>query len=99
ISGRKSWSTAAPFLTHMAVSATVRAPGIPEHLGQFLVTASSPGVRIEPTWHALAMRESASHDIVLDDVFVPDGDVIRVSPDGSTFMPSPAVAPWHGLPF
>ncbi len=99
VNGRKAWSTASTLLTHFAVSATVHAPGVPEHLGQFLVTASSPGVRIEPTWHALSMRESASHDIVFEDVFVPDADVIRVSEAGTTFVPSQDVAPWHGLPF
>jgi alkylation response protein AidB-like acyl-CoA dehydrogenase len=99
ISGRKAWSTASTLLTHFAVSATVRAPDIPEHLGQFLVTASSPGVRVDPTWRALSMRESASHDIVFEDVLVPDADVIRVSAAGETFVPSPDVAPWHGLPF
>ncbi len=99
LSGRKQWSTAAPFLTHYAVSATVRAPEMPEHLGQFLVTAASAGVSIDPTWNAMTMRESASHDIVLDGVFVPDDDVIRVSVDGAPFAPPLAVAPWHGLPF
>ena len=99
VSGRKAWSTASTLLTHFAVSATVHAPGVPEHLGQFLVTASSPGVRVDPTWHALSMRESASHDIVFDDVLVADADVIRVSAAGETFAPSHEVAPWHGLPF
>lgn len=99
VTGRKAWSTASSLLTHFAVSATVHADGVPEHLGQFLVTASSPGVRVEPTWHALSMRESASHDIVFEDVFVPDTDVIRVSDAGVTFVPSLDVAPWHGLPF
>lgn len=99
LDGRKQWSTASRYLTHYAVSATVRAPDIPEHLGQFLVTASSPGVSIEPTWQALAMRESESHDIVLDGVFVPDDDVIRVSERGEPFRPPIDVAPWHGLTF
>jgi alkylation response protein AidB-like acyl-CoA dehydrogenase len=99
ISGRKQWSTASTFLTHCAVSATVRAPGIPEHLGQFLIATSSPGVSVDPTWLALSMRESASHDIVFEDVFVPDECVIRVSETGDTFVPSPEVAPWHGLTF
>ena len=99
VTGRKAWSTASTLLTHFAVSATVRADGVPEHLGQFLVTASSPGVRVEPTWHALSMRESASHDIVFEEVFVPNADVIRVSEAGTTFVPSLDVAPWHGLPF
>ncbi|HYM15497.1 MAG TPA: acyl-CoA dehydrogenase family protein [Dehalococcoidia bacterium] len=99
IRGRKQWSTASPFLTHYAVSATVRAPGMPEHLGQFLVTAGADGVRIDRTWRALAMRESASHDLVFEDVFVPDADVIRVSETGERFTPSGEVAPWHGLTF
>lgn len=99
LDGRKQWSTASTYLTHYAVSATVRSPHVPEHLGQFLVTAASPGVRVEPTWQALAMRESASHDIVLDGVFVPDTDVIRVSATGEAFAPSREVAPWHGLTF
>lgn len=99
LDGRKQWSTASTFLTHYAVSATVRAPGMPEHLGQFLVTRDSDGVSIDPTWRALAMRESASHDIVLDNVLVPDENVIRVSPTGEPFRPPIDVAPWHGLTF
>ncbi len=97
ITGRKQWATGSGFLTHFAVSATVVAPNMPEHLGQFLVTRASEGVRIDPTWDALAMRESASHDIVFEDVFVPDDDVIHVSATGERFLPSPEVAPWHGL--
>jgi alkylation response protein AidB-like acyl-CoA dehydrogenase len=97
ITGAKQWSTGSYFLTHLAVSATVCAPDIPQHLGQFLVERDAPGVRIDPTWNALAMRESASHDIVLEDVFVPDEQVIRVSPSGEPVVASVETAPWHGL--
>ena len=99
LTGRKAWTTGSLELTHYAVSATVRADGIPEHLGQFLVAATRDGVRIEPSWNALAMRESQSHDLVLDDVFVADADVIRVSESGEAYRPPLDVAPWHGLPF
>ena len=99
ISGRKAWSTASTMLTHFAVSAAVRSPDMPEHLGQFLVAASSPGVSIDPTWKALSMRESASHDIVFENVFVPDRDVIYISTTGARFIPSLEMAPWQGLPF
>ncbi len=99
INGRKQWATASSFLTHYAVSATVLADRVPAHLGQFLVTAGTHGISIDPAWHSLSMRESASHDLVFEDVFVPDEDVIRVSPTGETFMASPEVAPWHGLTF
>lgn len=99
LSGRKSWTTGSRELTHYAVSATVHTDGIPEHLGQFLVSRDCGGVRIDPTWHALAMRESQSHDIVLEDAFVPDDDVIRVSATGEGYRAPLDVAPWHGLPF
>jgi alkylation response protein AidB-like acyl-CoA dehydrogenase len=99
VDGRKSWSTAAPYLTHFGLGATVRAPGVPEHVGQFLVEAASPGVRVEPTWDGVAMRESASHDIVLDGVFVPAEREIRVSETGERYAPPLDTAPWHGLPF
>jgi alkylation response protein AidB-like acyl-CoA dehydrogenase len=45
------------------------------------------------------MRESQSHDIVLEDAFVGDGDVIRVSATGEAYRPPLDTAPWHGLPF
>ena len=45
------------------------------------------------------MRESASHDFVFHDVFVPDDHVIRVSAEGETWRPPIDVAPWHGLTF
>jgi alkylation response protein AidB-like acyl-CoA dehydrogenase len=99
LNGRKSWTTAARFLTHYAVSATVRAPGMPEHLGQFLVSRDRGGVTVDPTWDAMTMRESGSHDIVLEGAFVPDDDVIRISPDGSPYQQPLDAAPWHGLPF
>ncbi|HXK32487.1 MAG TPA: acyl-CoA dehydrogenase family protein [Dehalococcoidia bacterium] len=99
IDGRKSWSTGAPFLTHIGVGATVRAAGVPEHVGQFLVEMRTPGIRIEENWDGLAMRESASHDIVFDGAFVPDADVIRVSPTGEKYTPPLETSPWHGLPW
>jgi alkylation response protein AidB-like acyl-CoA dehydrogenase len=38
-----------------------------EHLvSQFLVPADTPGVTVEPTWDALGMRATASHDVHLD---------------------------------
>ena len=44
-------------------------------VGQFLVRSSS-GVRIDPTWDVMGMRSTASDDIVLEDAFVPDEDVV-----------------------
>ena len=40
-------------------------------IGQFLVSAKAPGVRIVETWDHLGMRASGSHDVILEDVFIP----------------------------
>jgi alkylation response protein AidB-like acyl-CoA dehydrogenase len=39
------------------------------------VPLDAPGVTILDNWHTLGMRGTGSNDIVLDDVFVPDGAV------------------------
>jgi alkylation response protein AidB-like acyl-CoA dehydrogenase len=36
---------------------------------------TAPGVVIEPTWQALGMRGTGSHDVVLTEVFVPDAAI------------------------
>ncbi|MBE3596856.1 MAG: acyl-CoA/acyl-ACP dehydrogenase [Hydrogenibacillus sp.] len=44
-------------------------------LAEFLVE-KGPGVRIEETWDTLGMRATGSHDVVLEEVFVPDARFI-----------------------
>jgi alkylation response protein AidB-like acyl-CoA dehydrogenase len=36
---------------------------------------NAQGVAIEPTWQAMGMRGTGSHDVVLSDVFVPDAAI------------------------
>ncbi|GAA5202201.1 acyl-CoA dehydrogenase family protein [Rugosimonospora acidiphila] len=38
----------------------------PQTVSQFLVPATSPGIRIEETWDSLGMRATCSHDLHLD---------------------------------
>lgn len=72
ITGRKTWSTLAPGLTYGNVLLTVIDQDGQESRGSILVPMSSPGVRIEDTWDNMSMRATGSHDVVFDNVFVPD---------------------------
>ena len=47
----------------------------------------APGVKFLDTWHTLGMRGTGSHDIALDDVFVPQAAVAGRRPQGT----------WHHL--
>lgn len=72
ISGRKTWSTLSPALTHANVQLTVREADGTDSRGAFIVPMSSDGIRIEDTWDNLGMRATGSHDVVFDGVYVPD---------------------------
>ncbi|MBB3111362.1 alkylation response protein AidB-like acyl-CoA dehydrogenase [Paenibacillus phyllosphaerae] len=73
INGRKSYSTLSPILAFFTVSAAIEDS---DNVGLFFVRQGN-GVRIEETWNSLGMRATGSHDVVLEDVFVPDEDTIR----------------------
>ena len=48
----------------------------------FAVPFSSEGVRLVETWQALGMRGTGSHDVVLENVFVPDASIAVRRPAG-----------------
>lgn len=54
------------------------------HIG---VPMKTQGIRIEPTWRTMGMRNTASHDVVLENVLVPDSAVAAKRPKGK----------WHPL--
>lgn len=69
ITGRKIYCTGAPGLAWFETFCRTDEPA--PRIGPFLVPAGAPGLRIEETWDHLGLRASGSHDVVLEDVFVP----------------------------
>ena len=69
ISGRKTFTTMSPVLDYFIVSAAVKGEN---QVGNFLIPRSSEGVRIEETWDSIALRGTGSHDLILENVKVPD---------------------------
>ncbi len=89
VNGRKTWSTLSPGLTYGTVLLTLREDGA-ENRGSLLVPMKSPGVRIEETWDNLSMRATGSHDVIFEDVFVPDEYRLPSSPG----LPASQVSGW-----
>ena len=48
----------------------------------FAIPFSSEGVRLVETWNALGMRGTGSHDVVLENVFVPEASIVARRPAG-----------------
>jgi alkylation response protein AidB-like acyl-CoA dehydrogenase len=67
LTGRKSFSTLSPELDWVLVTAGIE--GSPQ-VGEFLIRGAD--IEIVETWNVLGMRATGSHDIVMNDVFVPE---------------------------
>jgi len=93
ISGRKIYSTGAPGLTWMLVFA--RTDEAASRAGTFLVRARSEGVRVEETWNHLGLRASGSHDVIFDDVVVPEDHAVDLRPPDGWRQPDPMQASWN----
>lgn len=72
ISGRKTFSTLSPELDWILVTAGIDNE---EEVGEFLVRGND--VRIDETWNTVGMRATGSHDIILEDAFVPDSHLVE----------------------
>ena len=84
ISARKAFCSGVPAGNLLVTSAVLREKNEVLH---FAVPMKAEGVRIEPTWQTMGMRNTASHDVVLHQVFVPESAITMRRPAGK----------WHPL--
>lgn len=75
ITARKVFASGAPIANLLMTSAVYEDPEIGSTVLHFAVPMTAQGVAIEPTWQAMGMRGTGSHDVVLSDVFVPDAAI------------------------
>jgi alkylation response protein AidB-like acyl-CoA dehydrogenase len=76
LSGAKTWVTNAPVADMLTICAkTSRERGM-KHIALFLVDRQFPGVTLGKTIEKLGVRASATGEIGLDGVFVPDGHLL-----------------------
>lgn len=87
ISARKGFASGAPVGDLLMTSAIYNDPDAGATVLHFAVPVNTPGVVIEPTWKALGMRGTGSHDITLSKVFIPDANIAGKRPQGK----------WHPL--
>lgn len=91
ISGHKTFGTLSPILDRFLISASIEED---DSIGEFLVTVGR-GVTIDESWDTIGMRATGSHDVLLNEVFVPDyallerirpGESLQRNMDGSGWM-------------
>jgi alkylation response protein AidB-like acyl-CoA dehydrogenase len=75
ITARKVFASGAPAANLLMTSAVYEDPEVGSTVLHFAVPMNAQGVSIEPTWQAMGMRGTGSHDVVLSSVFVPDAAI------------------------
>src|SRR4051794_24155415 len=97
ITGRKMFGSLGPHWDRMGLHAMDASdPAAPVVVHGF-VPHDAPGVTTVANWDAQGMRATESHDTVLEDVFVPDSEVLCVVPAGPPTHPAVAVVQVWGL--
>lgn len=76
ISGRKTFTTMSPVLTHFLVSAWIEEK---QAIGFFLLHKDLEGLRIEETWDVISMRGTESHDLILENVTVEEEKLVEIN--------------------
>ena len=82
LTGRKRFASQSPVAGAMATMFTYDDPGDGRRVLNIAVPMTTEGVTVLPTWDALGMRGTASDDVVFDDAFVTDAQVLANRPFG-----------------
>jgi len=91
ISGRKMFGSLGPHWDRLGFHAMdAHDPSAPVVVHGFVPHTAS-GLSTVPNWDAQGMRATESHDTLLEDVFLPDSDVLCVVPAGPPSHPAVAV--------
>jgi len=80
INGRKTFTTLAPALDYIGVSASIDGT---DKVANFLVKRELDGVKVEETWDSIAMRSTGSHDLILENVKVQKDDLLEYLTPGN----------------
>jgi alkylation response protein AidB-like acyl-CoA dehydrogenase len=84
LKGRKTFTTLSPVLDIFIVTAA-----LDDSTVEFIVPRETKGLSIDPTWTMTGMRGTASHDLVLDNVIVPEDALVYFYPKEPSSSPVP----------
>jgi alkylation response protein AidB-like acyl-CoA dehydrogenase len=87
VTGHKQYTTGSPILSYFVVWA--RTDEKEPRVGSFLVPRDLPGVKIEETWDHLGMRATGSHDLILENVLIPQEYALDIHPVKAVLVPDP----------
>ncbi|MBD2388026.1 acyl-CoA dehydrogenase family protein [Cylindrospermum sp. FACHB-282] len=95
LTGHKQYTTGSPILGYFIVWAKTTEDQ--PQVGNFLVPRNLPGLQIVETWDHLGMRATGSHDLILENVLIPQEYALDIHPISVSPTVDPLVATWNSL--
>ena len=92
VSGRKIFASQSPVGTVMSTMFPFEDPERGLRVLNMAVPFNDPGVTVGDNWNTLGMRGTASNDVTITDVFVPDERVLADRPHGVVDPPLQVIA-------
>lgn len=93
LTGRKAYATGIPALSWLVVRARTDAPEA--EIAFFLIPQQASGITVLSTWDHVGMRASASQEVTLTDVSVPDDHLIFKEKVGEPSTFGKVLAVWN----
>ena len=81
ISARKVFASGSP-VGDLLMTTAVDTSGSTPIVMHFAIPLSAPGVSIRDNWRTLGMRGTGSHDVIIEDVYVPEAAITMRRPAG-----------------
>jgi len=97
INGRKQFTTMAPVIDLVAVNTTTAGADGEPVIGLFVVPRNTPGIEVIETWDTMAMRATASHDLLIKDCWVPEQMCVGQRAPGDADVGANVLMIWFGL--
>lgn len=95
LTGHKQYTTGSPILKYFVVWA--RTTEDEPRVGSFLVPRDLPGLQIVETWDHLGMRATGSHDLILENVLIPQEYALDIRPISALPILDPLISTWGTL--
>lgn len=96
LNGRKTFTSLSPVIDLFMVMATVEDSN-PPRAATFVIPRGTPGLELVETWDAMGMRATASHDLVIKEVRVPEIAMAESRPVGPIDENAISLFAWFSL--
>jgi len=94
INGRKQFTSLSPIIDLFSVNTSTTDADGNAVIGLFVIPRGTPGIEIVETWDTMSMRATSSHDMVINDCWVPEQACVGLRAPGDADVGANVLLAW-----